>query len=151
MSEMLGNQYFMARNYVRASTELEKALLSSPTSKPVRCKLIICYAQTGNLEKSFDLFISLCHEDVDFIIGMDSIEDDCPCPDILPELEKDFKQNKNSFDFLITLGILSLYCEFSKSINYFSMAHKLDKNNSKVKYILSLLKLRLAKDELVNN
>jgi len=151
MSEMLGNQYFMARKYTHASVELEKAFVSSPTSKPIRCKLVICYVQTGNVEKAFELFISLCQEDVDFIIGMDPIKDDCPCLDILPDLEEELTQKNNSLDFLISLGILSLYCELGKSIKYFSMAHKLDKSNAKLKYILSLLKLRLTKDELVNN
>jgi hypothetical protein len=151
MSEMLGNQYVMARNYTLASAELEKALVSSPTSKPIRCKLVICYIQTGNTEKAFELFFTLCQEDVDFIIGMDPINDDCPCPDILTDLEKSLERKSKSFEYLLILGMMSLYCELNKSIKYFFLAYELDKSNTKVKYILSLLKLRSAKDELIIN
>ena len=148
---MLGNQYFMARNYASACIELENALKVNPTSKSVRSKLIICYMQTGKLEKAFDFFISLCQEDVDFIINMDPIKDDCPCFDILPALEKQFKQNKNSFDYLLSLGIAALYCDLTKSIKYFTLAHKVEKRNSKVRYILNFLKLRMEKDEIIQN
>lgn len=148
MSEMLGNQYFMARNYASACVELEKVLKVNPTNKPVRCKLIICYMQSGKLQKAFDLFISLCHEDIDFIMNMDPIKDDCPCFDILPALEKQFNHNKDRFDYLLKLGITALYCDLAKSIKYFGLAHKLERSDLKVKYVLNLLKLRMEKDEI---
>ena len=68
MSEMLGNQYFLARNYSRSASELYKALKSDVRSKPIRRKLVICYTQIDEIGKALDTFISLIKEDVDFVI-----------------------------------------------------------------------------------
>ncbi len=73
MSEMLGNQYFMARNYINAEKELEPEYLKDSTNKGIRRKLIICYVQTRKFEKALDIFHSLVKEDVTFIISADKI------------------------------------------------------------------------------
>jgi len=78
MSEMLGNQYFMARNYFAALSELEKVFEKNPTNKSLKRKLIICYTQTNDLEKALILFNELVEEDIEFIIEADAIKDDCP-------------------------------------------------------------------------
>ena len=95
MSEMLGNQYFMARKYQEAVKELEPVYLTDSVSKPIRRKLIIAYAQTGKLKKSLELFISLVKEDVEFIINADVIYDDCPCPEIVEKLKTKIKEQDN--------------------------------------------------------
>jgi tetratricopeptide (TPR) repeat protein len=144
-SEMLGNQYFMARKYAEAGEILENITKNNPRNKPARCKLVICYIQTGNIPKALDQFLPLIKEDTDIITKMDPVQDDCPCLDLVAELEENVDTNHRSLDFLLTLGMLSLYCDIEKSIKYFSLAQKLDENNFIIRDILSHLYIYLKR------
>jgi tetratricopeptide (TPR) repeat protein len=139
MHEMLGNQFFMARNYVRATDALERALQDNPKSKPIRRKLIICNTQVGHLDRAMNLFLSLVKEDADFIINTDPVDDDCPCPDLVYEFEIRLKENAGSLDDYLLLGILWLYCNVNKSIDYFNRALRIDPDNSRIRAVLALL------------
>ena len=143
MSEMLGNQYFLARKYDLARTELQASLLKEAKNKGIRRKLIICYTQTGEIERAMEIFLSLIKEDVDFIINTDPIDDDCPCPELVFDMEKEIPNNKNSKNFALTLGMLWLYCDLKKSIQYFKDARKLESKDSTIKSILIFLNSRL--------
>jgi len=140
VSEMLGNQYFMARKYAEAAKILESVSKHDPKNKPARCKLVICYTQIGDINKALDLFIPLMKEDIDLLTKMDPIQDDCPCLDMVYELETKVDENQNSLDFLLVLGMLSLYCDLKKSIEYFSLAQKLDETNLVIRDVLSYLR-----------
>ena len=140
ISEMLGNQYFMARKYAEAAKILESVSKQDPKNKPARCKLVICYTQIGDIKKPLELFVPLMKEDTDLLTKMDPVQDDCPCLDLVYELEDKVDENKNSLDFLVMLGMLSLYCDLKKSIKYFSFAQELDKNNSVIRDVLSHLR-----------
>jgi len=139
MSEMLGNQYFLVRNYSGAAKELEKALGKDPKNKGIRRKLIVCYTQTGEVQKALALFLSLVKEDAHFIIDTDPIADDCPCPELVYKAEKLLPDNQNSLDFLLILGILWLYCNIANSIHYFEKAQILQPQNPTIQSILALL------------
>lgn len=120
MSEMLGNQYFMARRYQSALEEFESVLLSDPSNKQVRKKLIICYLQVGKINQSFDLFVDLISEDINCIVDTDPEIDDCPCPEIVNNLEEIFgNSNLSKSDRFKVLGILWLFCDHNKSAAYF--------------------------------
>ncbi len=134
MSEMLGNQYFLARKFCEALTELEEALNKDLFNKSIRKKLIICYLKTNRLDKALKLFIQLINEDIDIIINTDPILDDCPCPEIIYELENTLEAEDTN-ERNIALGILWLYCDLSTSIKYFS---KLPVNDD-VRFILNKL------------
>ena len=132
MSEMLGNQYFMARNYISAERELEPVYIKETESKPVRRKLIICYIQTRKFEKALEVFHSLVQEDISFITSSDSVLDDCPCDDLLHEFDKthDFTEE---YEYNISHGMLWLYCDKAKSIKYLKKALKQFPTNEKLK------------------
>ena len=83
MSEMLGNQFFLARNYAGAANELEKALKKDPASKYVQRKLVVCYSQINKLEKAFNVFYDLAKRDMDFIINAKYDDAECPCPELV--------------------------------------------------------------------
>jgi hypothetical protein len=123
MSEMLGNQYFMARKYKEAVRELELVYLADSINKSVRRKLIIAYAQTGKLKKSLELFVSLVKEDVEFIINADPIFDDCPCPEIVEKLRTSPKENISPESNLYN-GILWLYCDSKVSLKFLNKSLK---------------------------
>ena len=147
MDEMLGNHYFLARNYARAADLLEKALRSDPKNKGMRRKLIICFAQTGHIDKALTVFLSLIKEDIDFIINTDPVDDDCPCPELVFEMEHSIVESRHSLDTTLVLGILWLYCNVHKSLEYFSQAVKIDNNNKIIKSILALLSARLQEED----
>lgn len=142
MSEMLGNQYFLARKYGQAEKELEAALAKKPGHKGIRRKLIVCHTQTGAIQKAMVQFLSLITEDIDFIINTDPIADDCPCPELVFDLEKQKEENKLSPDYFAILGMLWLFCDLTRSIRYFHSAQELAPEDVMFKTILTYLKAR---------
>jgi len=149
MSEMLGNQYFLARNYARAASELYEALKTDVRNKAIRSKLIICYTQINEIGRALDTFISLIKEDLEFVINTDPISDDCPCPELVFDMEQKLDNNINSLDFNLILGMLWLYCNVEKSLYFFNRVLQIDPDYSKVKIILALLKSRAVNKEKV--
>jgi pentatricopeptide repeat protein len=146
MDEMLGNHYFLSRNYGRAAELLEKALRDDPKNKPIRRKLIICFAQTGHVDKALSVFLSLIKEDIDFVINTDPIDDDCPCPELVFDMEHGNPNIQSSLDTSMVLGMLWLYCNLHKSHEYFTQASHLDSNDKMIKSVLALLDVRLQKE-----
>lgn len=146
MDEMLGNHYFLARNYSRAAELLEKALRVDPKNKLIRRKLIICFAQIGRIDHALTEFLSLIKEDIDFVINTDPVDDDCPCPELVFDMEHGNFINHQSLDSTIVLGVLWLYCNLHKSYEYFTQAANLDQNNKMIKSIMTLLNVRMEKE-----
>lgn len=139
MCEMLANQYFLARRYAQACSVYEKVLQKRPKDKNLRRKLIICYTQIGEIKKALDIFISCLEDDVECITKIDPVAEDCPCPELVTDLEQKLANNLNSLDFHLMLGMLWLYCDIDKSIDYFLEAQRIDPDNTIVKYILLLI------------
>lgn len=137
MSEMLGNQYFMARNYSAAQKEFEEVLSKYPGNRSTKKKLVVCYTQTGKVKEAFSYFTELVKEDIEFIVKTDPIKDDCPCPELVDELEPKNKDNVDSFDYNLIMGILWLYCDINHSNHYFSKLKELDPDNAEVELVLS--------------
>ena len=146
MDEMLGNHYFLTRNYARAADLLEKALRSDLKNKAIRRKLIICFAETGHVDKALAVFLSLIKEDIDFIINTDPVDDDCPCPELVFDMEHWNVNTRQSLDDAEVLGMLWLFCNLHKSFEYFTQAANMDKNDKMIKSILALLNVRLQKE-----
>ncbi|MBL1211746.1 MAG: hypothetical protein D8M61_00190 [Ignavibacteriae bacterium] len=139
---MLGNQYFMARKYNEALKELAEYFNHNSHDKSTHRKLIICYAMSGKLNSALNLFLSLVSTDIDFILEADPIQDDCPCPEIVYDLENDINYDKDSSAYYKNLGVLWLYCDLNKSIEKFEKAMELDNNDPTVKSILTHLKAK---------
>lgn len=125
MSEMLGNQYFMARNYSAAQKELEEAILKDPLNKSAKKKLVVCYTQTGKMIEAIDFFNDLISEDIAFIVNTHPIDDDCPCTELVEKIERQNSAFSPSANYYIILGILWLYCDVKKSIDFFIKAKEL--------------------------
>ena len=149
MSEMLGNQYFMARNYSAAEVELEECLKKYPDSKAIRKKLIICYTQTGKNAVALNLFQNLIKEDITYILSSNFIEDDCPCPELINKIEVSENIESQSADYYITLGMIWLYCSPEKSLENFEKAKELDKNNTVINNIIAIIKAYIQKVKAV--
>ena len=144
MYEMLGNQYFMARNYLGAATVFQNVLKEDPNNVNARKKLIISYTQIGKFTQAVDLFSNFISENIDKILETDPIKDDCPCPELVHNLEHLTEQGNESFTTYETLGILWLYCDIRKSVDYFEKALKLKPKDEKANAILILINKKLA-------
>ncbi|MBI9071595.1 MAG: hypothetical protein JEY94_08345 [Melioribacteraceae bacterium] len=142
MSEMLGNQYFMARKFSEAEKELEECSISNPKNKLIKKKLIICYVETGKLINAIELFISLIREDIDIIINTHPIDDDCPCPELIYNYENSLDLNNQGEKDLLILGILWLYCDFNKSMEKFEEAVQKKSSDIEAKTILRIMKAK---------
>lgn len=123
MSEMLGNQYFMARKFAASVPEFEEVLNKTPDNKMIRKKLIICYTQIGQIQRAFQLFHSLIKEDIDIIAKTDVIADDCPCPELVEKFAE-AQVSDSDLEKELKLGILWLYCNSNNSLEHFIKAQR---------------------------
>ena len=148
VSEMLGNQYFLARKYAGAVSNFQQTLLDDPQNKSVRKKLIICYIQTGEIRKALEVFKELIEEDIEFIINTDMKEDACPCNELIQKYGKVLPYENKSVDVRIMLGMLWLYCDTEKSNEFFRSL--LDENieNEKISSIVKIIENRLKTKQL---
>lgn len=149
MSEMLGNHYFLARKYLLATKELEDALKKQPQNKSIRRKLVICNAQCGELDRALELLVSLIEEDIEFITKSDPIFDDCPCPELVYELQSQIDGFNNLVTSNLKLGIFWLYCDINKSIHYFNEYQKVKPDKLLVIKVLSILNSHLVSRNLI--
>lgn len=143
MNEMLGNQYFMARNYLGAAEAFQIVLKDEPKNLNAAKKLIISLTQIGKYSKAFDLFANFINENIDFILNTDPIKDDCPCAELVTNLETKNKFGNESITSLETLGILWLYCNIQNSIQYFEKAFVLNPNDPKLNSVITILRKKL--------
>ncbi|MEJ2636084.1 MAG: tetratricopeptide repeat protein [Calditrichia bacterium] len=148
MYEMLGNQQFLARNYDKAAEYLARAAAKDPGNKGIRRKLIICYTQLGKVDDALSVFLPLVMEDADFIIRTHPVDDDCPCREMVYDMESRTRSTEKSMGEQIILGILWLYCDLEKSIQYFEQAHNTAPENPAVKTVLTILYARFEKERM---
>jgi len=150
-SEMLGNQYFIARKYESAANSLREALLDNPNNNVVKKKLILCYTQLGEVRKALNLFKELIEEDIDLIINTDTKEDFCPCPELIQKYGSVLPYEDNSTDLKIMLAILWLYCDAPKSLSFFKKVFEDEPDNKQIKSVTSIIEERLkSKDKIIH-
>jgi tetratricopeptide (TPR) repeat protein len=147
MSVMLGNRYFIARQYEKAIALLEEALPNSSTPEKIKKKLVICYVQVGKIERALFHFHDLVRKDPKIIIDTDPYHDDCPCYEIIPTWEKKLKNEEQSQDYYESLGMLYLYCNKNRSIQYFEKALE----NTKFKTVISSILKIITEKVLVKH
>ncbi len=139
MSEMLGNRYFLARQFDKAIPCLEEALQRNPDGYKIKKKLILCYIEVGQVERAFTYFHALVHYDPRVIIDTDAYYDDCPCCELIPNWERKRKQGAESVDIVKILGMLYLYCDLDKAIQLFNELLEQVDNPVKINSILTQL------------
>ncbi len=152
MSEMLGNQYFMARNYPAAQRELEEVILKDPLNRSAKKKLVVCYTQTEKVKEAIQFFNELISEDIEFVVKSHPIEDDCPCPELVEKIEMQKLADSDSVNYNLILGIIWVYCDIRRSIDYFFRARDLAPGDKRIDLTISLISDYLAKlSEHVNH
>lgn len=151
MSEMLGNQYFMARKYYDAELVLTKELQKQPENFTIRKKVVVCNTQTGKVWSALKHFLRIIKEDIDIIIKTTPEKDDCPCPQLVKNLEIAEQKNLSKIEVIIELGILWLYCDSQKSEEFFEKALTLKKDSDIIKETLNIIKNYNKKQQLIVN
>lgn len=149
MSEMMGNHCFMTRKYESALDHFEQVIEQHPENIEIRKKIIICYTKTEQLEKAINLFAEIIHENPDYIIDTDFVNDDCPCPELIKNIENKLEKNLKDYNYSTfqTLGILWLYCDLKKSIENFEKAVELNPKINTNHSILMVLKRKLMESK----
>lgn len=129
MSEMLANQYFMARKFLEAEIELEGVIEKNPSNKFALKKLVVCYTHNNKIEQALKILLELITDDINFIIDTDPIDDDCPCFELINEVEHKNLYKNNSPKYFMMLGIFWLYCNFENSLINFQKALQIESEN----------------------
>lgn len=140
MSEMLGNQYFMTRNYARAIPQFETVLEEENNNMNCRKKLVISHIRMGNYEKALSYFMDIMDIDPNIIINTEPEKDDCPCPEIVEEMKREYDPDHPCPNLCNQLAMLYLYCDIQRSISYFQKSLALAPNQLEIMNIL--IKLR---------
>ncbi len=136
MSEMLGNRYFLARQFDKAIPYLEEALAQNPTIDKIKKKLVVCLIQIGQIERAISLFHEIILKNPHTIIDTDAYYDDCPCAELIPLWEKKLNMKEDSVECMKIMGMLTLYCDVKKSRSYFKKAISLSEKPARLKSIL---------------
>ncbi len=146
MNEMLGNQYFMARKYSEALSVYEECVQQDKSNNLIMKKMVICYTQVGKIQKAAELLYKIIQNNLDLILFTDPLKEDCPCDELAFNLETKYDKTLKSFDYLLALGVLWLYCDLNKSIEYFTEALQLKPDNKLINSILVILTKRKKQD-----
>ena len=145
MNEMLANHFFMARKYPEAKKALLECLDLSPDDKSIIKKLILCFTQTGEIEEGFDLLCKLAMEDFEFIINTNPEEDDCPCIELLNQVDG-LAITKESREYFLMLGIIWLYCDAYTSLGYFKKAATFKSSDERLLIVINKILHHLNKE-----
>ena len=150
MSEMLANRYFISRKFDLALEFFEREMARGNQKMAIKKKMIICYNAVGRVEDAFNLFFELVQQDPFIIIDTDPYWDDCPCPEMVKELENTgYLAGINPREALI-LGMLYLYCDVGKSIKYLEMSLEHEDYFLKISSVVRKLR-KIQSGELKNN
>ena len=142
-SEMLGNKYFLARDYEGAAANFQHTLQTDPINKAMRKKLIICFTQIGQIQKAFDNFYKLVKEDINFVIETDLVAEDCPCPELIAKYGTVLPYESGSSDLKLMLAMLWLYCNVTKSIEFFKQVLLENTGDSRIIEVVSLIEKKI--------
>lgn len=149
MCEMLANQYFMMRRYPEAMEIFEKIYPKEKSNVKVIAKLIICLIYNKNVDKAFQIFIDNVSNDPLIFFNTALKNEDCPCSDIIKNIENDFLLIEGKVEKKIALGILWSYCDINKATEIFEQ-NNLEYNKYLVPEII-LTQMKNTINHLTNN
>jgi pentatricopeptide repeat protein len=129
-------------NYSEAAEEIENLLKHKKDNRLIK-KLIVCYTQLGKINEAFSLFHSLVKEDLNLILNTSLNEEYCPCPEIIPKVERKEITYQSNFDRNIVLGMLWLYCDPQTSLKYFLSALDNIEYDNRINELIKIIKSQI--------
>ncbi|MHB8339031.1 MAG: hypothetical protein ACYDEE_16570 [Ignavibacteriaceae bacterium] len=145
MSEMIGNQYFLVRQYNLAAKEFENSIHAEDYNVQILQKLIICYTMVNKPGKALNLFLSLINNNIDLIINQKNESINYPCKEIILRIENGEVGYEDDFTFFYVLGMLNFFCDLNNSLKYFQKANKINSKDIRITIIIKMLKKKLVK------
>lgn len=149
MSEMLGNRYFLVRNFQSATLQFEESLnKNNQHDYELIKKLIICYTKVNRTDDALKKFYLLLNELQHSPDDIRLKDEDCPCAEIIEEINTEVDRGGLQYSSAIKLAILNSYCSYSNGIKYFKKSLKFSRNINVIKKIIKILE---SKKQRTNN
>ena len=139
MCEMLGNQYFIAGNYLEAIRIYSNIINTEKTNAEIQKKLIISYLKTTQLNSALLQFIAILNSSRSVAKCNENSNDYCVCREMISELNENKWNNIVGLDRDLMLAMLWYFCDLKQSRKYFKRASILapnDKHISKINKII---------------
>jgi hypothetical protein len=83
--------------------------------------MILCEIFLGESESALKHLLTILKENPDFIIKTDVDDEDCPCRDLICQLESRPGYSPENNSTILSMSILWLYCSIEKSLYYLDM------------------------------
>lgn len=129
MSEMLANQYFMAREFEKANAILEELLDPVHPHLYQLKKLILCNVYLGRIDAALTYFHRLIKTNIRVLTKTNIEDEDCPCKEIIAYIQEGHLDRLRESDKFKALGMLYLYCDVIKSVFYFNKSNQSNPDN----------------------
>ena len=139
MTLMLGNRYFLDRDYERAVPLLEAAVDDDPECLSARKKLVIAHVQMGNVDTALVHFEFVLRRAPRLIIDTNAEVEDCPCPSLCAVMESRLADAQDPFPVLVSLGVLETYCDLVKARQRLDRARSLRPRDERLGRLLAVL------------
>lgn len=121
MDKMLGNQYFMAGKFKDAIPHFETRLEKEPDDWRTTKNLVVCYLAEEALDEALTLLKTLLQQAPAYEMVWKR-QDTCPCRDVMADWMKNPHTRMGRLGYLLSMGILSLFCEPELAEIYFKQA-----------------------------
>lgn len=138
MSEMLANHYYMNHKYFEAARLYNDVLKHNVNNNDAKKKLIPCLIKLGEINKAFELFYDLIKHNSNLITKKNQTKN-CPCLELLSEIENEQRTSLSIKEFYLALAILWSYCNIDNSIRYFELVQSLTPESKKFQEVLLLI------------
>ena len=125
MSEMLGNQLFLAGKYGQAISQFREVLERNSTHLGVKSKLAFALAWEGDLEESLELLEQLLQVDPEGVVG--SLREIC--------LQKEVKVDREKFTSVCRRAVIALFCDRGAALEWLRRAVSLRADERLEKFI----------------
>ena len=117
MSEMLGNRYFMARQFALALPHLQTAVEKAPGNARARQKLVVCYLAADMLNAALSHFIRLFDQAPTLALMADPDMEICPCRELLASFSQTMAGRQRTARDYLTLGLLRASSDLPQAID----------------------------------
>lgn len=121
MLEMLANNYFIIRNYAKAKEVFLQLPESLREDSRVLKKLVLCEIFLSRPYNALGYLLSILRRDPAIIVKTDIDTEDCPCRDLIIELEERTGYGEGDERKTLSLAMLWLYCDLDRAVKYLYM------------------------------
>lgn len=118
---MLANNYFIVRDYAKAKETFLRLPEELRDDCRVMKKLILCEIFLSEPRKALDYLLVILRRDPEIIVKTDIDTEDCPCRDLIIELEERTGYSDGDERNVLSLAMLWLYCNVNRAIDYLNL------------------------------